>query len=383
MKMLRLSAPMPWYGGKGRWAEEIWDRLGDVGVYAEPFAGSIGVLLASQPHPREIVCDTDGMVCNLWRAVQSQPQETARWADYPTIQQDLMARRYWLRAWRDEHAGQLSQDPHFHCPKAAGWWAWCVSSWIGPVTEMLGATWDKRPHVDDRGGGRGVSVQRLDLMDKIPSIGIKNGGRGVQRHYPPLTDVRPYVGATGSGRGTSAQRKDLNDQVPAVADWPGGRGVQAQRRKGDAGSPLPIGSGERLIPWFRALAQRLSRVDVLNRDWSAAVTPTMLQQTPTAPKPVVGIFLDPPYRRTQRRVLYDSDRTAGDDPAERSYEWALAHGDKYRIAYACRETDFPCPDGWTASEPRGFAGQRLDRQTRTKDVVYYSPACEHAASRLL
>ena len=38
-------APFPWYGGKRRWAELIWSKLGNPGVYAEPFAGSLAVLL--------------------------------------------------------------------------------------------------------------------------------------------------------------------------------------------------------------------------------------------------------------------------------------------------------------------------------------------------
>ena len=35
----RLRAPFPYYGGKGRWADAIWQRLGSPGVYVEPFLG--------------------------------------------------------------------------------------------------------------------------------------------------------------------------------------------------------------------------------------------------------------------------------------------------------------------------------------------------------
>ena len=44
--MAQLSAPFPYYGGKARIAESVWRELGDVTVYAEPFAGSLAVLLA-------------------------------------------------------------------------------------------------------------------------------------------------------------------------------------------------------------------------------------------------------------------------------------------------------------------------------------------------
>lgn len=41
-----LRAPFPWYGGKRRVADDVWQYLGtDCGRYVEPFAGSLGVLL--------------------------------------------------------------------------------------------------------------------------------------------------------------------------------------------------------------------------------------------------------------------------------------------------------------------------------------------------
>lgn len=44
------KAPFPWYGGKSDAALLIWERLGDVDHYAEPFAGTRAVLL-NRPHP--------------------------------------------------------------------------------------------------------------------------------------------------------------------------------------------------------------------------------------------------------------------------------------------------------------------------------------------
>jgi hypothetical protein len=35
-----LKAPFPWFGGKSRVAPLVWERFGDIAVYAEPFAGS-------------------------------------------------------------------------------------------------------------------------------------------------------------------------------------------------------------------------------------------------------------------------------------------------------------------------------------------------------
>ena len=383
----RLTAPFPYFGGKGRWAKDIWEHLGDVKVYSEPFCGSMAVLLANEPHEREIACDLDGMVCNFWRAASLDPEGVSYWADWPTIHQDLTARRHWLQIWRDEHVEQLSVDPHFFDPKVAGWWAWCVSSWIGPVSTMLENSdkipgvgikaggkgvqaqrlGDAIPLIEPRGGGRGVSAQR-NLGDQIPHASSHGGGRGVSVQRVDGDQI-PYVSTHGGGQGLSAQR--IGDQIPHTADQIGGSGVQAQRRTLEGN----IGDGSRLLPWLHTLAQRLSRVIILNRDWTSAVTPSLLQHTPSSPKPTVGIFLDPPYRIKDRVKAYAVDD--GDDPAVDSYNWAVENGGIYRIAYACRPDDFPLPDGWTASETRGFKGHRVESVRETQqDVIYYSPQCK-------
>ena len=54
---------------------------------------------------------------------------------------------------------------------------------------------------------------------------------------------------------------------------------------------------------------------------------------------------------------------------------AVAHGARYRIAYACHLGDFPVPDGWEA-ETRGFSGHRDEKKkAESQDCVMFSPAC--------
>ena len=349
--MADLKAPFPWYGGKGRWVNEILEMFGDIKVYSEPFAGSLAVLLGAPPREREIICDTDGMVCNAWRAIRHDPEAVAFWADYPTIHQDLTARRYWLIDWRDANAERLSLEMEFYCPKAAGVWIWCLSNWIGASGDMLQAHIAKVPRVHDRGGAPGTQVNRSEI---------------------PFWDKRPKV--YDSMGGTGVQVQVLNKNLRPYTEDSGGRGVQAQRVN-LAGA---IGDGSRLSGWMFALADRLSRVVVLNRDWTSAVTPIMLQQAPTSPKPPVGIFLDPPYLLDNRRQsgLYANDREEN-NPARAAYEWAIEHGEAYRIAYACLEDDFPIPPGWTARY-RTFGGIRAEERRRNLDCVMFSPACEAA-----
>ena len=91
-----------------------------------------------------------------------------------------------------------------------------------------------------------------------------------------------------------------------------------------------------------------------------------------------GVFMDPPYRTANGRStgLYVGDtKGKSDDVAEASYEWAVANGAKYRIAYACHLDDFPVPDGWEA-ETRGFSGHRDEvKKKESTDCVMFSPAC--------
>ena len=114
---------------------------------------------------------------------------------------------------------------------------------------------------------------------------------------------------------------------------------------------------------------------VLNRSWESAVTPSLLQQTPSAPKPPVGIFLDPPYLTHDRDdTLYQGDAQA-DDAARAALAWAVKHGDRYRIAYACGADHFDVPDGWTV-QTLSFAGIRDEaRRAKQRDMVMFSPAC--------
>ncbi|NPU89996.1 MAG: DNA adenine methylase [Fervidobacterium sp.] len=97
-----LVAPFPYFGGKRRIADKIWHYLGyNVPMYIEPFFGSGAVLLARKNYDRtkhrEIVCNVNGYLCNVWRALQNNPDEVARVCDYPVNHIDLTARRNFIR----------------------------------------------------------------------------------------------------------------------------------------------------------------------------------------------------------------------------------------------------------------------------------------------
>ena len=389
---------------------------------------------------REIVCDLDGGISNFWRAVTADPDLVAAWADYPTFHADLTARHKWLRAWFAEHTAELSNDPHFYCAKVAGWWVWGISLWIGGgwcngvstkvseqiprVRDSVGGegvnaqtrraklsaegVWDVRPAVTSGNGvsaqaqraqgqmpkvlpapgGSGVSAQGTRATpDKIPLAKDRPGGAGVSAQRTP--DKRPYAGVTGGGLGVSAQRLNTPDQRPLVFHSTGGAGVSAQRlttpdqiprvekNAGGAGVNAQRTTRPDLVAWFRAIQERLKGVIVLNRSWESALTPTLLMHTPTAPKPPVGILLDPPYLTVDRQSeLYGSDADgSSSDVATAAYAWAIANGDRFRIAYCCHEGDFPVPEGWTFITASFGGVKDVERRASRQDMVMFSPMC--------
>ena len=167
-----IKAPFPWFGGKSRAAPLVWQALGDVKNYVEPFAGSLAVLLGRPHAPHvETVNDLDCYLANFWRAVQADPEAVARWADAPVNEADLSARHQWLV----DQAGfreSMKSDPDFFDAKIAGWWAWGLCSWIG-------SGWCDAKKWRDGNAGQGVNRQ-------LPHLG--NAGRGVNRKLAPTAE---------------------------------------------------------------------------------------------------------------------------------------------------------------------------------------------------
>ena len=162
----KIAPVFPYYGGKAKRADEFWQRVGRVDVYLEPFAGSLAVLLRSGYTPKlEIVCDIDPLVVNFWRAIQRDYKQVAFYADYPSYHDDLTARHKWLVRWKAEQEPIVHNDLEYYDCKAAGWYAWGSSNWVGSRFCHKDQPYDQRPHMTS---GQGVQVNRLSLSKSIP-----------------------------------------------------------------------------------------------------------------------------------------------------------------------------------------------------------------------
>ena len=232
---MTLRAPFPWFGGKSRVAQIVWDYFGDVRNYVEPFAGSLAVLLNRPTEPKiETVNDLDCWIANFWRALQHDPEQLAANADWPVNEADLHARHLWL-VHQDQFRERMKTDPDFYDVKIAGWWVWGISQWIG-------SGWCAAPHSPlDRQLGRADG----SLQCGRPNLQQNQGVQGL------ITPGRTNAGAAARGIHTETvqhgRQQPLGDpweKRPNLAD--NGRGVHrnvsaAVRPGGLYGLVLPTG----------------------------------------------------------------------------------------------------------------------------------------------
>lgn len=347
-----LKAPFIYFGGKRKVASVVWEALGDVANYVEPFAGSLAVLLGRPTTSDssswiETVNDADHFLSNFWRALAKDPSAVAEWADWPVNEDDLFARHMWLMTeGRQILAENIHADPDFYDPKTAGWWVWGINAWIGSGWCAGRGPW----HVCD---------------GKVAKLGDSDCGcgRGVNRQLP-------HLGSSGQG---------VNRQLPHLGD--NGKGVNRQLPQADSLSDAfhhpTLGS---LDSYFRQLASRLRRVRVCTGDWTRVLTTGALNAGST-----VGVFLDPPYSNDVRTSgLYGFD---DGDVAADVRRWAIENGDdpSMRIVLAgyLDEHDDEIPKTWrrhswsanVAYQTSSSGGSGGNAENRHKEVLWFSPYC--------
>lgn len=322
-----LRAPFPWFGGKSRAAALIWARLGaDVKNYVEPFAGSLAILLGRPGWTPdggyiETVNDKDAFLANVWRAIQSRPDETADAADWPVNEADLIARHMWLKERREELAIRLQGDPDYCDTKIAGWWLWGCACWIGSgfCSESGKGPWW---YEEDE-----TSRQLVHLGD---------AGRGVSRQLV-------HLGGAGQGTEKATAAGTLRD-------------------------------------WFAELSTRLRRVRVACGDWRRILGPT-----PTTKQGTTAVVLDPPYGDDAECMteMYAGGRSVGGISRD-VRAWAIEHESDPKLLIALCGYDGEHNElesrGWTVEAWKargGFGSTRKDgkNENAKRERVWFSPHC--------
>lgn len=313
----QIMPPFPYFGGKRNAAERVWNALGDVGGYVEPFAGSAAVLLGRPPFKGrryETINDLDGWLVNAWRAMKHDPATVAKYAVDPVSEIDYHARAAWLQQRRTpDLISWLEGDPECYDAKAAGWWLYVAACSIG-TGPLTGGPW----HVVD---DHLVKTERSDngITRAIPHIAGHH--QGILRRQPE------HYGAT-----------DL----------------------------------ERVETYLRLIQKRLSRVRITVGDWKRVMNPFSLKLT-SGPN-IAGVFLDPPYT-TGSDVYSEVDA----DASHEALDWCLAAPDRLRVVLAGYDDDNDelLTRGWRKENSIGGqgSGRAADPLNGRRERLWFSPAC--------
>lgn len=339
-----LVAPFPYFGGKRRVSELVWQRFGNATNYIEPFFGSGAVLLGrpggfDSVDGVETVNDANGFISNFWRAVQADPDAVAHHADWPVNECDLLPRHLWLLGQRAALQAQLEADPLWYDAQIAGWWVWGASCWIGSGWCSGEGPWQLVDGKVVKAGNGGVNRQ-------LPHIG--NAGRGVQRQLP-------HLHRAGQG---------VNQKLPHIDNQ--GRGFINH-------------TSEPVLDWMRRLSSRLRRVRVACGDWQRVCNGDWTRHSGS--HSVSAVFLDPPYAGFAE--YYETDKS-DDTVSGRVREWCKKWGDNKfaRIALCGYEGEHNELDalGWDKVEWKsngGYGGQssKHDNPNARKERIWFSPAC--------
>jgi DNA adenine methylase len=129
---MSLTAPFPYFGGKSKVAPLIWDKVGQVESYVEPFGGSMSLYLnASNPPGRVILNDLDGLLMNFWRSVKYAPEELADIAKAPVSSLELQARHNYVTREAPSLVEKVGGDPTFYDVEIAAHWLYSRCAMIG------------------------------------------------------------------------------------------------------------------------------------------------------------------------------------------------------------------------------------------------------------
>ena len=322
-----LKAPFPYFGGKSRAAEQVWEAFGDVKNYVEAFAGSAAMLLSAPDGKRiETINDFDGFVANFWRSIAIDPEGVAHHADWPCNENDLFARHGWLVRQTQSLTDRLHADPDFYDAKIAGWWCWGACNWIGSGWCSGTGPWvhDGETIVDSR---------------QLPHL---SAGQGINRQLPHLS----------AGQG-------INRKLPHLGN--AGQGDEHPRTTF-------------IREWMQALQERLRDVRVTCGDWQR-----VCKDSVTTRHGLTGLFLDPPY---EKGAMDYGAGGMGLGIAKDVQAWCAANGDnpKLRIVLCGHvgEHDALLEHGWHIRKWKARKGYALTDEAVANsagETLWCSPHC--------
>lgn len=157
-----IRTPVIWFGCKRRQAPYIWQLLGKVDGYVEPFAGSCAVMLANTNIPRkEVINDIDAFVTNFWRSVQHDHEMVLRSASKISNDLDNVAKKKYLVERYADLKEKCSEDFAYFDAQLAGFWLFCNANSLNPSIAKDNV--NTRLFISPSGSGRGFQMTRTSL----------------------------------------------------------------------------------------------------------------------------------------------------------------------------------------------------------------------------
>jgi hypothetical protein len=361
----------------------VWYRFGAVPCFVEPFCGSAALLLGRPGGGRagfgaEIIGDRNAMIVNAYRAIKLRPLEVARWAAWPVSEADLHARRRWLLRRSPVIRRNAMLEPEFCDPRAAGWWLWGMSQWIGSdfCRDLTSSLPPWRRALLERFGWLGPCYRPPVRLKRPQMADLK----GVVKTSLWVVKTSLWWRYTPDSKGVNASSLGRRGVLKTRAYHPGAgvtrtlvtRDALRLRDHPGAGVARLGVQGDALTAWMERLADRLRGVRILCRDWRETLRESMTTNRYSS----MGVFLDPPYSyRLRRENLYDEDCFKVAVEARR---WAVEHGDdpRYRIALCGISGEHEMPEGWSEYEWIRTSG--LARNKSTKEAIWFSPYCRES-----
>jgi len=177
----------PYFGGKSKIAPIIWERIGPVRNYVEPFVGS-GAVFFQKPHDSiSTLNDSSGLMINLWRGIQRNHEAVASEAAKLLGEADLHAVELEAFAKMEELKEKCEADPGYFNPTLAGRYLWGLCNKIGSFATETGPWINYEGKLTDRRKLEGE--QPRGICRKLPHL----GGMGICRKLPHASDREEYI----------------------------------------------------------------------------------------------------------------------------------------------------------------------------------------------
>jgi len=191
---VKLTAILPWFGGKRTLAPRIVEELGEHSYYFEACAGSMAVLLAKDPAHHETVCDLHGGLTNLAWVLQRRDAAVELY-DRLTLtlygDEIYQASADWLELNAAGLAAESADDPDLD-------WAYhyFLVSWMG------------------RNGVSGIKQEAFGIATRWTA----GGGSGPLRFRNAVESIPPWHDRL---RNVHVLRRDVFEILPKIEDAPG------------------------------------------------------------------------------------------------------------------------------------------------------------------